>query len=331
MKVCPRCQKTYQDDNLNFCLEDGSVLTQATGQQMPQTVLVNETRPTANQHQGIQSTQQPRSQPDAQGAWNVPPPQPYSMQPAKKPSKTWLWVLLIMGGLVLICGGGFVGMLAYIGSQVDNNSNFANTFSNKGTTNKSTSSSNETTTSTSTSDRSALTTIDLSDWTPDSAKFAAVEFTDGELFVKNHEKSFYYVLAGTEEQKSVDSDTRITVRNVENIETNLGYGIVFHSNPTPLQQGYAFVIDAKRKRYRVVRHTPKNETAVINWSRSDAIREGTASNTLEVRDGSGTVDLYINGTKVNSIKNTHGYPNGVVGIYASNALKVAFKDFEVRR
>lgn len=253
------------------------------------------------------------------------------MQPAKKPSKTWLWVLLIMGGLVLICGGGFVGMLAYIGSQVDNNSNFANTFSNKGTTNKSTSSSNETTTSTSTSDRSALTTIDLSDWTPDSAKFAAVEFTDGELFVKNHEKSFYYVLAGTEEQKSVDSDTRITVRNVENIETNLGYGIVFHSNPTPLQQGYAFVIDAKRKRYRVVRHTPKNETAVINWSRSDAIREGTASNTLEVRDGSGTVDLYINGTKVNSIKNTHGYPNGVVGIYASNALKVAFKDFEVRR
>ena len=25
MKICPRCQKTYADDNLNFCLEDGSV------------------------------------------------------------------------------------------------------------------------------------------------------------------------------------------------------------------------------------------------------------------------------------------------------------------
>lgn len=322
MKVCPRCQKTYQDDNLNFCLEDGSVLTQATGQQMPQTVLVNETRATAQ-------PQQPQSQPGAQGAWNVPPQQQYSMQPQKKSSKTWLWVLLILGALVLICGGGFVGMLAYIGSQVDNNSNFANAFSNKGTSNKSTTASNNPTTSA--SDRSALTTIDLSEWIPDSALFAAVEFTDGELFVKNHEKSFYYVLAGTEEQKSVDSDTRITVRNVENIETNLGYGVVFHSNPTPLQQGYAFVIDAKRKRYRVVRHSPKNETAVINWSRSDSIREGTASNTLEVRDGSATVDLYINGTKVNSIKNNHGYPNGVVGIYASNALKVAFKDFEVRR
>ena len=27
MKICPRCQTTYADDNLNFCLEDGSTLT----------------------------------------------------------------------------------------------------------------------------------------------------------------------------------------------------------------------------------------------------------------------------------------------------------------
>lgn len=322
MKVCPRCQKTYQDDNLNFCLEDGSVLTQAAGQQMPETILLNEPRITAQPSQAPQQS-------GAQGGWNVPPQQQYSMQPQKKSSKTWLWVLLILGGLVLICGGGFIGMLAYIGSQADNiTSNVTNTStsSNKFSS-KNTSDSN---TTTSTSDRTALTTIDLSEWIPDSAKFAAVEFTDGELFVQNHEKSFYYVLAGTDDQKSVGGDTRITVRNVDNIETNLGYGVVFHSNPTPLQQGYAFVIDAKRKRYRVVRHSPKNETAVVNWSRSDAIREGTASNTLEVRDGSAGIDLYINGTKVNSIKNTHGYPNGVVGIYASNALKIAFKDFEVR-
>lgn len=324
MKVCPRCQKTYQDDNLNFCLDDGSVLTQAAGQ-MPETVLLNDPR--------IPSpTPQAPTQPTTQPPWNVPQQgEAYSIQPQKKSSKVWLWVLLILGGVILICGGGFVGLLAYIGSQANNiASNLANT-STSANKFSSKSPANSTDTTPSTSGRTALTTIDLSAWIPDSAKFAAVEFTDGELLVQNHEKSFYYVLAGTEDQKSVDSDTRITVRNVENIETNLGYGIVFHSDPTPLQQGYAFVIDAKRQRYRVVRHSPKNEIAVVNWSRSDAIREGTASNTLEVRDGAATVDLYINGTKVNSIKNTHGYPNGVVGIYASNALKVAFKDFEVRR
>lgn len=325
MKVCPRCQKTYQDDNLNFCLEDGSVLTPAVGQ-MPETVLLNEPRIT------LPPPPQQQSQPGAQGAWNVPSQQQqYSMQPQKKSSKMWLWVLLILGGIILICGGGFIGMLAFIGSQADNvASNLANTATSPNKS-SSKSTSNSTDTTTSTSGRVALTTIDLSEWIPDSAKFAAVEFTDGELLVQNHEKTFYYVLAGTEDQKSVGGDTRITVRNLENIETNLGYGLVFHSDTTPLQQGYAFVIDAKRKRYRVVRHSPKKETAVLNWSRSDAIREGTASNTLEVRDQAATVDLYINGTKVNSIKNTHGYANGVVGIYASNALKVAFKDFEVRR
>jgi hypothetical protein len=27
MKLCPRCNRTYSDDNLNFCLEDGELLT----------------------------------------------------------------------------------------------------------------------------------------------------------------------------------------------------------------------------------------------------------------------------------------------------------------
>lgn len=320
MKVCPRCQKTYSDDNLNFCLEDGSVLTQTAGQ-MPDTVLLNETRMTAQ-------PQQPQSQSGAQGGWNVPPQgQAYSMQPAKKSSKVWIWVLLILGGLALLCGGGVVGLI-FIGSQADNiASNISNSV-NKGSSNKGFSNSTDTTSSS--SERTSVDALDLSKWIPADMSLAEIEFTDGELFVQNKSKTFYYVLAGTKEEKTVGADSRITVRNVENIETNLGYGIVFHSDVRPLQQGYAFVIDAKRKRYRIVRHTPKTETAVVNWSRSDAIREGTASNTLEVRDGTAGIDLYINGTKVNSIKNTHGFPNGVVGIYASNALKVAFKDFEIR-
>ncbi|MEP6788425.1 MAG: family 16 glycoside hydrolase, partial [Acidobacteriota bacterium] len=176
-----------------------------------------------------------------------------------------------------------------------------------------------------------LESLDLSRWVPDGSKYADVEFTDGELLVRNKEKTFYYVLAGTESEKSVDADSRVTVRNTVNLDTNLGYGIVFHSNPIPLQQGYAFLIDAKKKRYRVVHHTPQKEDAVINWSRSDAILDGTQENTLEVRDKSDKIELYINGKMVNSIKNDYGYPGGVIGIYSSGALQVAFKDLEIRR
>src|SRR4051812_26473087 len=103
MKICPRCQKTYSDDNLNFCLEDGSVLTSAPAAAIPpETLVMGEPRPT--QPQPVVP-----SQPAAQPAWNTPPQQQnYSMQPPKKSSKAWIWVILILGAVVLLCGGGLV-------------------------------------------------------------------------------------------------------------------------------------------------------------------------------------------------------------------------------
>src|ERR1051325_7888928 len=105
MKVCPRCQKTYTDDNLNFCLEDGSVLNAMNAAPPPPTNPISEPRPT--QQQGFQPPQQQN--------WNVQPQQQYSMQPAKKSSKTWIWVLLILGVLVVLCGG--VGTVVYFVSK----------------------------------------------------------------------------------------------------------------------------------------------------------------------------------------------------------------------
>lgn len=327
MKICPRCQKTYTDDNLNFCLEDGSVLTQMAAQP-PQTVQVNQPPPTQPQSPAP-------SQQTAQAAWNVAPQQPYSMQPPKKSSKAWIWVLLILFMVVVLCGGGIAGFIYYAATQADVASNSNNTTTNSPTSsNKGTTVSNSntgTSTNTSTSTRTNLDEVDLSKWVPETSLYADVEYTDGELLVKNKEKSYYYVLAGTASEKTVDADSRVTVKNLDNADTNLGYGIVFHSNPRPLQQGYAFVIDAKKKRYRIVHHTPSTEDSVVNWTRSDAILDGTQENTLEVRDKTDKIEIYINGKMVNSIKNTYGYPGGVIGIYSSGALKIAFKDLEIRR
>ncbi|HTH51579.1 MAG TPA: hypothetical protein VL501_06585, partial [Pyrinomonadaceae bacterium] len=166
---------------------------------------------------------------------------------------------------------------------------------------------------------------------PENSKYAQIEFSDNELLVKNNDPKYYYVLAGTSDQKSVGADAVITVRNVTDAPTNLGYGLVFHSMTTPLIQGYAFVIDAKKQRYRVVHHSPGKEDPVVNWTKSNAIKSGTAANTLEARDNGGTVDLYINGEKVNTIQNTYGYSDGVIGIYASSSIQVAFTDMQIRR
>lgn len=333
MKICPRCQKTYSDDNLNFCLEDGSVLSQMSpGQQPPATVMINEPRITQPQPQ-MMSGQQAGSQP----GWNTP--QQYSMQPPKKSSKMWLWVLLIIGGVVLLCGGGFAG-LVLIGMNAENNKtdiNPSNSIKNPPPSNKSSNTStfsNSTTSSSSTSapsNRTDLDTVDLEPWVKEFSAYGNTEFTGGEFIMSSKKKGFYYVLVAPEEYKTEKADTRVTLRNVDNANGSLGYGLIFHSNPTPLQQGYAFLIDTKKKKYRVVRHEPSNEKSVITWTSSDAIKEGAAENVLEVRDLPDKIDLYINGTLVNSIKNQYGYAGGVPGLYAGDGVKVAFKNLEIRK
>src|ERR687889_1529679 len=111
MKVCPRCQKTYTDDNLNFCLEDGSVLNQASSAPPPPTSPINDPRQTAPANQ--------------QPGWNVQQQgQQYAMQqPPKKSSKAWIWVLLIIGAIILVCGGGIIGAFFYVGNKASEAAN----------------------------------------------------------------------------------------------------------------------------------------------------------------------------------------------------------------
>jgi hypothetical protein len=331
MKTCPRCQKTYADDNLNFCLEDGSVLTQSIAAPPP-TVQMNQPPVTAPQ------PQMP-SQPGSQPGWNVPPQQAYSMQPAKKSSKIWVWVLLILGGVVLLCGGGFVGLVWY-GSTLEKNSNVATSDSKTTTSNTSKSSNSSKGTNNSTSNSSTTTpassrtdleTVDLEPWVKEFSAFGNTEFTGGEFIMSSKKKGFYYVLAAPEDYKTEKADTRVTLRNVDNAAGSLGYGLIFHSNPTPLQQDYAFLIDTKKKKYRIVNHTPQNEKSVVSWTTSTAIKEGSEENTLEVRDLDDKIELYINGTMVTSIKNLYGYSGGVAGLYAGDGVKVAFKNLEIRK
>lgn len=331
MKICPKCNKTYTDQNLNFCLDDGTVLTQAAGSSMPDTVLLNQPRVTSPSQSAPGSYPGQQMQQPQQPGWNTAP-QPYTMQPQTKSSKTWIWVVLILGFLVLLCGGGGLGALYFIGTQADRASNTTTVNNNSKPSSSPTFGDKNPPVNSTSSTRSNVQKVDLSEWVRPNSLYGDTEYTGGELMLASKQKRFYYVLAATEEFKTENADTSVTLRNVDNADSSLGYGLVFHSNTTPLQQGYAFLIDSKKKKYHVVNHVPSDEKNVISWTKSDAIRDGSQENTLEVRDISkDKIELYINGTLVNTIKNVYGYPGGVVGLYSGDKVKIAFKDLQIKK
>ncbi len=314
MKICPRCQKTYSDEGLNFCLDDGAVLTQSAvvDQSLPATVFLNQTPPTnPNQPFGSQS--------GAPSGWNNP--NQFSMQPPKK-SRAWIWVLGILGGLMLLCGGGFAGFV-YWASKLENTNRNISRSANRN------SEINYNGKSPTPIEKASAQKIDLSKWVKSDTNLGVTEFKDGEFLMRSKNKGFYFVLASPTTYKTENAITRVTVRNVNEDDTSLGFGLLIHSSPVPLTQDYAFVIDSENRKYRIVRHSPQEEFPVEDWTRSSAIKDGTQKNVLEVRDENKKMNFYINGEFIKTINNTDGYNGGVTGLYSGDAIQIAFSDFEI--
>ena len=99
MKSCPRCGKSYTDDSLNFCLNDGELLTvqqpSPGGYIDPPTVVMDAARVTDPIHNWQQSQQQ-GAQPPAQ--WQQAQPQQFGAFPmAVAPNQTLAVVSLCLG------------------------------------------------------------------------------------------------------------------------------------------------------------------------------------------------------------------------------------------
>ena len=324
MKICPKCQQTYTDENLNFCLTDGSVLTQTAGSgdaSLPETVMINQPRPTSpNQPFGSQ----PQFGNQPQTAWNNPQQQqqPYSTPQPAGSSKTWLWVVGILGVLVLLCGGGgLIGLLVY--NETDG------TITNTGN--------NYPTPKVSPTVASNVTKYDMTLWKTDVGDFATTTYSNNKFTVEVTKPNYYYVIitqpnATTDaEHETQNATTKITVYNRLSKAVKYGFGLVVHSDTTPLTQGYAFVIDSENKKYRIIQHTAKNEKVLTAWTTSSAIKSGTEGNVLEVRDNGSLMNFFINGTFIKAVDDVANNTDGIAGIYSSENIPIDFSDLQIEK
>ncbi len=315
MKICPTCRKTYEDEGLNFCLDDGSVLTFSSHEAAPTIVM-----------------EQPRLTNPTRPAWEPQETPAYSIEPKKKSSKAWLWVMAIFALMILVCGGGFAGFFMYVASVA--NSNVA---ANKGTNSTSTTPRSNTNTFTSTnsstspSEANEAEEIDLAGWVEEPTAWLETEFEDGEFFMTSKQKGYYYVLVAKNDEFSDAVTARVTVRNAEDKDSGMGYGLIFNSETTPLKSSFAFLIDTKRKKYRVIRHVSEQEKVITAWTNSNLIKGGAEQNVLEARSSGEKIELYINGQRAAIITNKQGPKAGVPGLYVGDGTKIGFRDLAVVR
>lgn len=317
MKICPKCQQTYTDENLNFCLNDGSVLNQSSGNAaLPETVFINPPPTNPNQQFGGER-QTFGNQP--QSDWNNPPQQQqFSMQPAPKSSKTWLWVVGILGVLALVCGGGLIGFFALVAS-VDKDKNDSNSYYPSPTASPTTTT-------------KKVEKYDMSNWETGTNEYETSTYSNGALTITMIKENFFYVFVTKEDNgedyQTQDVTTKVTVKNVNAKPARYGFGLVVHSDSTPLDEDYTFVINSEKKMYRVVEHSFKSETIINDWKYSSAIKSGTDENLLEVRDAGDKMNFYINGQFVVTIDDEKNNGSGIAGIYTSEKIPITFSNLQ---
>ncbi|NJM53764.1 MAG: hypothetical protein HC846_10485 [Blastocatellia bacterium] len=310
---------------MNFCLSDGAVLNTVNQDNTSEPTIFMGQPPPTNQNPTVVQTNPTFVQPNPtviQSNQSLPQnsrglSQTVPTRPPVKKSKAWIWILGILGVFVIVGGVGFIALVALFASIEEPQPNNINV---------------------KTSPTPAVTfdsilKDDFSKWRVDSNSFGNTEYSNGEYIMSSKQAGFYYVLVTAGKNfKTSNASTKITVRNVTGKEARLGYGLLIHSDPNvALSRDYAFLIDASKQSYRVVQHTSSKETTLVNWTRFPAIRSGTQTNEIEVRDQNGKMSFFINGQFAIDVTDSANFKDGVFGLYVSDAVPIAFSNLQLAK
>lgn len=342
MKKCPTCNRTFTDDALSFCLDDGSPLLSAGAGSGPSsydpgaTIQYNPGRDTNPPPPSSYTPSQPPGFQSQQPAWS-PTPQIGGMQGAKpaKKSKGIYWIIGGIAAVVVLGIGGIILVVVLVGMSSSNNNN-ATTNNSNSSRNANNSNSNTANRNTNTAPSKVYVAQDdftVTNWWVGSNAFGKAEYVNGEYQLSGMSEGGYVAVYGPKTYDTKNATTRVTTRSVTGASPGLGYGLtVFSEMKNGQLEDYAFVIrtDAEPA-FRVYLHKEGKETMLVNWTPASQIRTGSATNQLEVRATESEISFYINGQYATSIADTAGYKGGIAGFYASGTSPVAFDDLEIYR
>lgn len=338
MKRCPRCNRTYTDPSLNFCLEDGTPLIVGGAPDPNATIRYSapldttpsqpepyrQAAPLLNQ---VDATAQPRQ-------WSPMPP----TAPRRKSGAVW-WII---GGILVvgIIGIGIVIMiiaLASIGSNTNNraNTNTVNRNVNTRVVNRNTNANNSNNSNVDVNLPSAL-TDNFSDpkWGTGNFDFGDIWYDNEEYHMRSKASTYLVMYAPTNDYNTANANVSVTARSVDGTSPSSGFGLIVHgekSSAGALEDYGLLIYTGTEPKYEIIKHKNGQQTAVVPWTVSRTIRTGTNPNQLEIRVRGAELTFYINNQYVDRISDTENFRRGVAGLYTSDTAEVAFDDLKITR
>ena len=341
MKTCPSCNRSYTDEALNFCLQDGSPLVNAAPpsettaasrnpdprfNNPPPTEIYRPNAPVPPPPMGSQgSPYQPQYSPMPQYT-----PMPLARQP--RSSAIW-WILGGLAVFVVLGLGAVIVIFAVLTMNAEPNNNrvvanIPNRNLNGNWTNANNSNSN------STAKLPAAFSDDFSTqkWGTGSSAYGNIFYADGAYHMKSKEKTYFVMYGPSNDYDTENARVRVTVRSVDGVSPVSGFGLVVHGAPEEKLRDYGFLIyTGESPKYLVVQHNGGTQTELVPFTASSIIRSGTSPNQIEVRIKGTQLSFYINGQYATSITDTQGFKRGRAGFYASDAHEVVFDDLLINR
>lgn len=348
MKKCPTCNRTFTDDALSFCLEDGSpLLSVGAGTEPPPYDLgaTVQYSPARDTNPPPPAAYQPPQFPGQQvqpPSWTpMPPVGGMQAQPPPKQSKAIYWILGGVAALVVVGVGGIILVLMLVGMPSSNTNN-ANSLSNNSNSNSNASTNTNANSANKNSNSSTSKNYQLqedfsntSTWWSSSNEFGTAEYVNGEYQLSGITNGGYVVIYGPNKDAyhTENATTRVTARSVTGTSPLLGYGLtVLGGLKNGSLEDYAFLVRTdENPAFRVVLHQAGKETPLVNWTTSSLIRTGSSTNQLEVRANGDQLSFYINGQYATSVTDSVPYKNGLVGFYSSDTEPIDFDDLEIFR
>lgn len=358
MKICPSCNRTYTDASLNFCLEDGTPLVNesAPGADPNATVRyteIRDTNPPATQiYPSMPSassptppqTPAPASRPPAPLSQSQPPqraPASASLpRPAPRKKSSAIWWIVGGAAIVGVIAIGLVIMAIVLASMNanTNNSNNRNANLRGGNRNANANTNLNSNVSNINSDVNLppLFSDDFSEakWTTDRGEYGDIWYDNDEYHMRSKDKTYLVMYAPNGDYDTGNADVKVNVRSVDGSPSPTGYGLIVHgqrSKAGELEDYALLIYSGTDPQYEVIKHKDGQQSTVVPWAKSSAIRTGTSKNQLEVRARGAELSFYINGQYVEKITDTENSKRGVAGFYTSDVTEVAFDDLEIKR